>query len=73
MPEQRKVTGRDAYLIVEVLTFSVEALGRLPIEYRPDNIADMMRLIDEFVKQDATLAQAQTIAQRRLAILLAQR
>jgi len=30
-----------------------------------------MRLIDEFVKEDATLSQAQEIAQRRLATLLA--
>jgi hypothetical protein len=32
LPERREVTGRDAYIIVEALTFSVEALGKLPIE-----------------------------------------
>jgi hypothetical protein len=69
-----EVTGRDDYIIVEALTFSVEALGKLPIKYRPDNsIVDMMRLIDEFVKQDAMLGQVQEIAQRRLAMLLAHR
>jgi hypothetical protein len=31
MPERREVTGRDAYIIVEALAFSVEALGKLPI------------------------------------------
>ena len=72
MPLRGEVTGRDDYIIVEALAFSVEALGKLPIEHRPDNnITDMMRLIDEFVKQDATLAQVQEIAQRRLAMLLA--
>jgi len=50
----------------------VEAFSGLPIEFRPDNnIADMKRLIDELMQQDATLSQAQQIAQRRLGILLA--
>jgi hypothetical protein len=58
--------------MVEALTFTVEALSKLHIELRPsNNIVDMMRLIDELVKQDATLAQAQGVAQRRLAMLLA--
>jgi hypothetical protein len=69
--QRKEVTGRDAYIVVEALTFAVEALRKLPIEFRPDNnIADMMRLLDELVKQDATLAQAQNIAQLRLAMLL---
>ena len=37
MPQQTEVTGRDAYIIVEALTFAVEALSKLPIEFRPDN------------------------------------
>jgi hypothetical protein len=72
MSQRKDVTGRDAYIMVEALTFAVEALSKLPIEFRPDNnIADMMRLIDDMVMQDATLAQAQAVAQRRLAMLLA--
>jgi hypothetical protein len=72
MSQQTEVTGRDAYIIVEALTFAVEALSKLPIMFRPDNnIKDMKRLIDEAVMQDATLGQVQQIAQRRLAILLA--
>jgi len=68
---QRSFTGRDNYIIVEALTFAVEGLSKLPVEFRPDNnIEDMKRLIDEFVKQDAALAQVQKIAQRRLATLL---
>ena len=56
MPLRGEVTGRDAYIMVEALTFSVEALGKLQIEHRPDNnITDMMRLIDEFVKQTPRL------------------
>jgi hypothetical protein len=72
MSERNGVTGRDAYIIVEALTFTVEALSKLPIEFRPDNnIDDMKRLIDELIKNDATVAQAQMIAHRRLAALLA--
>jgi hypothetical protein len=53
--------------MVEALTFTIEALSGLPIELRPDNnITDMKRLIEEFVKQDANLAQSQLIARRRL-------
>jgi hypothetical protein len=72
MPQQTEVTGRDAYILVEALTFAVEALSKLPIEFRPDsNIDDMKRLLDARVKQDATLGQAQHIAQRRVEALLA--
>jgi hypothetical protein len=71
MSRRNEITGRDTYIIVEALTFAVEALSKLPIEFRPDNnIEDMKRLIDARVKQDATLGQAQQIAQRRLAMLL---
>ena len=67
MPKRQDLTGRDAYIMVEALTFTIEALSGLPIELRPDNnISDMKRLIEEFVKQDANLAQSQLIARRRL-------
>jgi hypothetical protein len=53
MSDQADVTGRDTYLLVEALTFTVEALGALPIEVRPDNnIGDMKRLVEKFVKYD---------------------
>jgi hypothetical protein len=43
--------------LVEALTFKVEAVSCPPIELRPDNnVADMKRLVEEFVKQDAGLA-----------------
>jgi hypothetical protein len=49
MSDQADVTGRDSYLLVEALTFTVEAPSGLPIELRPDhNIADMKRLVEEF-------------------------
>src|SRR5713101_2917826 len=67
MPERKDITGRDAYIMVEALTFTIEALSGPPIELRPDNnITDMKRLIEEFVKQNANLAQSQLIARRRL-------
>jgi hypothetical protein len=66
MSERKKITARDAYIMVESLTFTIEALSGLPIELRPDNnITDMKRLIEDFVKQDANLAQSQIIARRR--------
>jgi hypothetical protein len=43
----------------------------LPIEHRPDNdVADMKRLVDKLVKQDATLSHAQLLARRRLDAIL---
>jgi hypothetical protein len=72
MSQRKEITGRDGYIMVEALTFAVEALSKLPIEHRPDNnIDDMKRLIEAAVKQDANLGQLQRIAQRRLAALLA--
>jgi hypothetical protein len=72
MPEQEDVTGRDTYILVETLTFTVEALSGLPIELRPDNnIADMKRLVEKFVKHDSGLAQSQLIARRRFQHVLA--
>jgi hypothetical protein len=63
MAHHKDLTGRDAYVIVEALTFTIEALSGLPIEHRPDNnIADMKRLVDDFVKQVATLSVSQSIA-----------
>jgi len=47
-------------------------LSGLPIELRPDNnIADMKRLVEKFVKHDAGLAHSQLIARRRLGHVLA--
>ena len=72
MSDQADITGRDTYLLVESLTFAVEALSGLPIELRPDNnIADMKRLVEEFVRHDAGLAHSQMIARRRLGYVLA--
>jgi hypothetical protein len=70
--DRAEVTGRDTYLLVEALTFTVEALSGLPTELRPDNnVADMKRLLEEFVKLDAGLAHSQLIARRRLGHVLA--
>ena len=72
MSKQADITGRDTYLLVEALTFTIEALRGLPIELRPDNnIADMKRLVENFVKHDGGLAQSQLIARRRLGHVLA--
>ena len=72
MSDQADVTGRDTYLLVEALTFAVEALSELPTKLRPDNnSADMKRLVEEFVKRDAGLAHSQLIARRRLGHVLA--
>ena len=57
MSQRKEITGRDGYIIVEALTFAVEALSKLPIEHRPDsNIDDMKRLIEAAIKQDELLA-----------------
>ena len=67
MSNAKDLTGRDAYVMVEALTFTIEALSGLPIEHRPDNnIADMKRLLDDFVKGDASVALHQSIARKRL-------
>lgn len=67
MSNLKDLTGRDAYIMVEALTFAIEALSGLPIEHRPDNnIADMKRLLEDFVKHDANLALVQSIARERL-------
>ena len=64
-------TRRDAYVMLEALTFTIEAFERLPIEFRPNNnIADMKRLVDKLVKQDVTLGHAQSLARRRLEVIL---
>ena len=71
MSDQADVTGRDTTSWSR-LTFTVEALSGLPIELRSDNnIADMKRLVEEFVKHDAGLARSQLIARRRLGHVLA--
>ena len=69
---EANITGRDTFIMVEALAFTVEALSRLPIELRSDNnITDMRRLIEEFVKNDAGLAQSQLIVRRRVENVLA--
>ena len=70
MSDQADVTGRDTYSGGGPL--HGWALSGLPIELRPDNnIADMKRLVEEFVKHDAGLAHSQLIARRRLGHVLA--
>lgn len=70
--QQRDVTGRDDFLLVEALTFTIEALSRLRVESRPENnITDMKRLLEELVMNPGALASAQQTAQRRLNTLLA--
>jgi hypothetical protein len=67
-------TIRDAYVIVEALAFTIEAFQRLPIEHRPDsNVAEMKRIVESLARQDGTLQQAQSLARRRLEIILAAR
>ena len=74
MSNPKDLTGRDAYVMVEALTFTIEALSGLPIEHRPDNnIADMKQLVDAFVRHDASLAVSQKIARDRLAKVLNQK
>jgi len=53
--------------MVEALTFAIEALSGLPIEPRPDNnITDMKRILDDFLKGDGSVALHQSIARKRL-------
>lgn len=74
MSNPKDLTGRDAYVMVEALTFTIEALSGLPIEHRPDNnIADMKQLVDAFVRHDTSLAVSQKIARDRLAKVLNQK
>jgi hypothetical protein len=50
MADQEDVTGLDRFIVVEALAFTVEAPSGLPTAVRPDNnIADMKRLIAEYV------------------------
>src|SRR5258708_20062377 len=57
MSDQQNITGRDGYILVEALSFAIEALSALPFEFRPDsNIIDMKRILDGLIKQDAALA-----------------
>jgi hypothetical protein len=63
--------ARDGYVILEALTFAIEAFEKLPLEFRPsNNIADMKRIVDTLVKRDLTLAQAQKLARRRLEVIM---
>ncbi len=68
---KRDITRRDEFIMAEALAFAIAALGRLPLELRPDNnIDDMKRLLDELVKSPGALADAQKTARRRLRALL---
>jgi hypothetical protein len=74
MANLKEVTGRDGYILVEALAFTIEALSALPIEFRPDNnITDMKRILDGLVRQDATLAQSQWLARHKLDQVLTHR
>ena len=67
MAKRKDITGRDGYILVEALSFTIEAFSGLPIEFRPDNnIIDMKRILDELIKQDTNLAQSQLLARRKL-------
>ena len=71
MSNRKEITGRDAYIMIEALTFTIEAFSGLPVEFRPDNnIADMKRLVEELVKQDTNLTQYQLIARRKFESVL---
>jgi len=74
MSDQQNITGRDGYILVEALAFTIEALSALPIEFRPDNnITDMKRILDGLVRQDGTLAQSQWLARHKLDQVLTHR
>ena len=67
MSDQKNITGHDGYILVEALSFTIEALSALPLEFRPDNnIKDMKRILDGLIKQDANLAQSQWHARRKV-------
>ena len=67
MSDQQNITGRDGYILVEALSFAIEALSALPFEFRPDsNIIDMKRILDGLIKQDAALAGPQWLARRKV-------
>jgi hypothetical protein len=67
MSDQQNITGRDGYILVESLSFTIEALSALPFEFRPDNnITDMKRILDGLIKRDAALAGPQWLARHKL-------
>ena len=67
MAKRKDITGRDGYILVEALSFTIEAFSGLPIEFRLDNnITDMKRILDKMIKQDTNLAQSQLLARRKL-------
>jgi hypothetical protein len=67
MSDQKNPADRDGYILVEALTFTIEALSALPIEFRPDNsINAMKRIRDGLIRQDAALAQSQWFARRNV-------
>ena len=67
MTKRKEITGRDGYILAQALTFTIEAFSGLPIEFRPDNnITDMKLILDELVKEDASVANSQIAARRKL-------
>jgi hypothetical protein len=67
LAERTDITGRDRYLLVQALSFTIEAFNGLPVELRPENnITDMKLILDALIKQDANLAEFQMIARRKL-------
>src|SRR6202035_5309898 len=67
MSDQQNITGREGYILVEALSFTIEALSALPFEFRPDNnITDMKRILDGLIKSDAALAGSQWLARRKV-------
>ena len=71
MAKRKDITGRDAFIMAEALTFTIEAFSCLPIEHRPNNnITDMKRILGAPVKQDGNIARSQLSAHRRLESLL---
>jgi hypothetical protein len=67
MSDQQNTTGRDGNILVEALSFTIEALSALPFEFRPDNnIKGMKRILDGLIKSDADLAGSQWLARRKV-------
>jgi hypothetical protein len=73
MAKRKDITGRDGYLLVQALSFTIEAFSGLPVDLRPDNnITDMKLILDALIKQDVKLAEFQMIARRKLGQVLSQ-
>jgi hypothetical protein len=67
MFDQKNTVGREGYILVEALTFTIEALGVLPAEFPADNnITEMRRILDGLLKQDANFGRSQWLARHKL-------